>query len=274
MGFGETALPGNRPAGPHSIADGVVSCQVPGSGAGPSAAPHSLAPSCLADSLRPDMASSLSRAFFVVSLCASIYCVSPSSAPSKGPPQPSSRKHAPTSQVSSSNTNFAFRLYRKLVSQTSRQNVFFSPASISTSLAMLSLGARAATKTQILQSMGFDLAHTPESAVHRGFQHMVRALGGPSGGLDLKMGSALFVRKELRLQKRFLDDVERLYESQVFSTDFSNASAARQRINSYVEQETQGKVVDLIQGLEPRTAMVLANHIFFKGKALGGRFRF
>lgn len=35
-----------------------------------------------------------------------------------------------------------------------------------------------------------------------------------------------------------------------------------------MEKETKGKVVDLIQCLELLTAMVLENHIFFKGKAL------
>lgn len=225
--------------------------------------------SSLAGSRPSKMASSLSRVFLIVSLCASVHWVSPSSSPGKGSPQPSSRKRTPAAQVSSSNTNFAFRLYRKLVSKTPRQNLFFSPVSVSTSLAVLSLGAHAATKTQVLQSMGFDLTRTPEPAVQRGFQQLVRALRAPGEGLALEMGSALFVSKELRLQKSFLDDVERLYEAEVFSVDFSNASTARQRINRCVEEETHGKVADLIQDLEPRTAMVLVNHIFFKGEVLG-----
>lgn len=84
------------------------------------------------------------------------------------------------------------------------------------------------------------------------------------------MGNVLFIREGLQLQSSFLNDVRRLYESEVLSTDFSNTSTARKRINSYVEKETKGKVVDLIQDLEPHTAMVLVNYIFFKGKALRG----
>lgn len=82
------------------------------------------------------------------------------------------------------------------------------------------------------------------------------------------MGSVLFLKKELQLQANFLDNIKRLYESKTFSIDFSSTSTAREKINSYVERETKGKVVDLIQGLEPLTVMVLVNHIFFKGKAL------
>ncbi|XP_023575464.1 serpin A9 isoform X2 [Octodon degus] len=77
------------------------------------------------------------------------------------------------------------------------------------------------------------------------------------------MGSALFVKKGLQLQASFLERAKRLYGSKVFSVDFSKAFTA-QRINSYVEKETRGKVVNLIQDLDPLTAMVLVNHIFFK----------
>ncbi|XP_026370912.4 serpin A9 [Ursus arctos] len=222
--------------------------------------------SSLADLLLSKMPSASYQVFLVVSICATIHCVPPPGAPSKGAPCPSFPRSTAASQLSSSNTNFAFRLYRRLVLKTPDQNVFFSPLSVSASLAMLSLGARSATKTQILQSLGFNLTHGPESAIHQAFQHLLRSLRAPGKALDLRMGSVLFIKKELWLQKNFLDNVKRLYESKVFSTDFSSTSTAREKINSYVEKETEGKVVDLIQDLEPLTVMVLVNHIFFKAK--------
>ncbi|KAG8514316.1 Serpin A11 [Galemys pyrenaicus] len=222
--------------------------------------------SSLTDSLHSKMTPAFCGMLLVVGLCAPTCSVSPSSPPSRGAPQPSSTKTTPTSQVSSSNTDFAFRLYRRLVLKTPSQNVFFSPLSVSASLAMLSLGACSTTKSQILQGLAFNPQHTPEAAIHRGFQHLVHSLNAPNQDLDVEMGSVLFVRKELRLQAKFLDDVKRLYEAEVFSTDFSNTSTALERINGYVEKETKGKVVNLVQGLEPMTAMVLVNHIFFKAK--------
>ncbi|XP_045417403.1 serpin A9-like isoform X1 [Lemur catta] len=212
------------------------------------------------------MASSLYGVLFLVGLCAPIYCVPPANVPRGGSPHPSSIKSIPTSQVSSRNADFAFRLYRRLVLEAPSRNIFFSPMSVSASLAMLSLGARSATKTQILQSLGFNLTCTPEPAIHRGFQNLVHSLTVPGKDLSLQMGSVLFIKRELQLQARFLDNVKRLYEAKVFSTDFSDTAMARTRINSYVEKETRGKVVDLIQSLDPLTAMVLVNHIFFKAK--------
>nr|XP_035927798.1 serpin A9-like isoform X1 [Halichoerus grypus] len=222
--------------------------------------------SSLADLLHSKMASAFYRVFLIVSICAAIPCVPPPRDPSKGFSCLSSPRSTAASGLSSSNTSFAFRLYQTLVLKTPDQNVFFSPRSVSTSLAMLSLGARSATKTQILQSLGFNLTHVPEPAIHQAFQHLLQLLRAPSKDLDLRMGSVLFIKKELRLQTNFLDNIKRLYESKVFSTDFSSTSTAREQINSYVEKETEGKVVDLIQGLEPLTVMVLVNHIFFKAK--------
>lgn len=187
--------------------------------------------------------------------------VSPPSAPSRGAaPAPSA------AQVAASNTDFAFRLYRRLALGAPGENVFFSPVSVSAALAMLSLGARAATRRQLLRGLGFDPARLPEAAVQQGFQRLVGALGAPGAGLALRMGSAVFVRKELPLRAGFRDGVRRLYGAQVSSADLSSSSAARRRINSFVEKETQGKVVDLIRDLEPQAAMVLVSYIFFDGK--------
>ncbi|XP_006839685.1 PREDICTED: serpin A9 [Chrysochloris asiatica] len=131
---------------------------------------------------------------------------------------------------------------------------------------MLSLGAGSATKTQILQGLGFSLTKTPESSIHQGFQQLVCSLNVSSKDLELKMGNVLFIKKELKPQTSFLDNVQMLYGSKVFSIDFSNPSAAQKSINNYVEKETRGKIVDLIHHLDPLTVMVMVNHIFFKAK--------
>ncbi|XP_012782246.2 serpin A9 isoform X1 [Ochotona princeps] len=212
------------------------------------------------------MAPSLYRVLLIVGLCVATCCVPPSSSPGGGCPHSSSVKNSLASQVTSGNTNFAFRLYRRLAVQTPGRNVIFSPVSVSTSLAMLSLGARSATKTQVLQSLGFNLSLISESAIHQAFQHLIHSLNVSSSNLGLKMGSVLFLREELQLQASFVASVRRLYKSNVFSIDFSDTATAQQRINSYVKKETKGKVVDMIHSLDPLTTMVLVNHIFFKAK--------
>ncbi|XP_074086757.1 thyroxine-binding globulin-like isoform X2 [Macrotis lagotis] len=169
-------------------------------------------------------------------------------------------------KMSTSNADFAFNLYRKLTSENTGKNVFFSPVSVSSALAMMSLGARSDTQTQILECLGFNLTEMQEEEIHQGFHHLLHTLNLPNKELELKTGNALFIQKQVKILTKFTTDVQKLYESEAFSTDFSNVSAAEQKINNYVKKKTKGKIVDLIKDLEPNTFMILVNFIFFKAK--------
>ena len=63
----------------------------------------------------------------------------------------------PHRDLAPNNVDFAFTLYKHLVASAPGKNVFISPVSISTALAMLSLGARGYTREQLLQGLGFNL---------------------------------------------------------------------------------------------------------------------
>lgn len=164
----------------------------------------------------------------------------------------------------SSNAHFACSLYKQLASTMPHKNLIFSPLSISTALAFLSLGARNSTLTELLEGLKFNLTETPEMEIHRGFQQLLSTLRQPRAQLQLSLGNALFVRKSLEMLATFAEGAKRLYGSAAIATDFQDPAAAERLINSYVEKETQGKIVDLIRGLDPQTAMVLVNYIFFK----------
>ena len=168
-------------------------------------------------------------------------------------------------RFASSNTDFAFSLYRQLALKNPNKNVVFSPMSISMALAFLSLGARDTTLTEILRGLKFNLTETSETEIHQGFQHLLRALSQPSNLLQLSVGNAMFVHEKLELLGKFRDDAKALYASEAFSTNFQDSAAAKKLINDYVEEKTQGKIVDLVKSLDTRTVMILVNYIFFKG---------
>ncbi|XP_048191290.1 thyroxine-binding globulin [Perognathus longimembris pacificus] len=176
------------------------------------------------------------------------------------------QQNATLYKLSSINADFAFDLYRRLSEETPDRNIFFSPVSISAALAMLSFGADSSTQTQILEVLGFNITDIPMTEIQQGFQHVICSLNFPKTELELQMGNALFIGKQLKLLAKFLDDVKTLYETDVFSTDFSNVSAAQKEINCYVEYQTKGKIVGLIQDLKLDTTMVLVNYIYFKAQ--------
>nr|XP_004665672.2 serine protease inhibitor A3N [Jaculus jaculus] len=168
--------------------------------------------------------------------------------------------------LASRNVDFAFSLYKQVASKDPKKNIVFSPVSVSVALAFLSLGAHSSTLEEILEGLTFNLTETPEADIHRGFRHLLRMLSQPGDQLQLRMGNAMFVKEQLQVLAKFKEGAQALYHAQAFTTNFQHPAKAKKLINDYVKRQTQGKIKDLITGLDPRTAMVLVNYIFFKGK--------
>uniref|UniRef100_A0A8C6D7K3 Serpin family A member 3 n=1 Tax=Moschus moschiferus TaxID=68415 RepID=A0A8C6D7K3_MOSMO len=204
----------------------------------------------------------LALGLLVAGLCSSVHCLPENVTPEE------QHKGAPVDDhsLASSNTDFAFSLYKQLALKNPNKNVIFSPLSISIALAFLSLGARGPTLTEILEGLKFNLTETPETEIHQGFQHLLQTFNQPSNQLQLSVGNAMFVPEELKLLDKFREDARVLYASEAFSTNFRDPEAAKSLINDYVKNKTQGKIVDLFQNLDRLTKMILVNYIYFKAQ--------
>ena len=171
---------------------------------------------------------------------------------------------APKKQAVEDNTAFALDLYAQLKKQEG--NLFFSPYSISTALAMTYAGARGNTATQMAEVMHFGLE--PE-VLHRAFGQLVDDLNkqGEEGGFELSVANALWGQKGYGFLKEFLDLTRDSYGAGLREVDFEGATeAARKTINAWVEKETKEKIKDLIpEGvLDKLTRLVLTNAVYFK----------
>ncbi|XP_005605484.1 serpin A3-8 [Equus przewalskii] len=210
----------------------------------------------------------LALGLLVAGLCPTVHCL-PGDMPDSGnvaqEDQPN-RTSVDNLRLTTSNTDFAFHLYKLLAAQTPNENVIFSPLSISIALAFLSLGARNTTLTEILEGLKFNLTETPETEIHQGFQHLLHTLSQPNPQQQLSVGNAMFLKEELELLDKFREDAKALYASEAFPTDFKDPAAAEKLINDYVEKKTEGKIVHLVGGLCKNTMMVLVNYILLKAK--------
>ncbi|NXE10098.1 A1AT antiproteinase, partial [Lophotis ruficrista] len=168
-------------------------------------------------------------------------------------------------KIASSNADFAFRFYKQVREEAGSKNIFFSPLSISTAFAMLSLGARSNTLRQLHNGLAFNLTEMEEQEIHKGFQRVLQLLNDPHREVQLNMGNALFIDDRLKLLQKFLDDVTNFYYSEAISSNFQNSPEAIKEINNYTETKTHGKIIGLLNSLDSDTVMVLVNYIFFKG---------
>ncbi|NXY44451.1 A1AT antiproteinase, partial [Ceuthmochares aereus] len=163
------------------------------------------------------------------------------------------------------NADFAFQLFREMALEAPKKNIFFSPVSISTALAMMALGARSTTQTQILEGIAFNLTEIQEYEIHEGFRNLIHMLSHPENGVQLNMGNALFLTEKMKPLKEFLDDAKSLYQLDVFTTDFNNPTEVENHINDYIKRKTHGKITNLVKDMDPQTVIFLTSFVFFKG---------
>ncbi|NXH41366.1 A1AT2 antiproteinase, partial [Dicaeum eximium] len=171
----------------------------------------------------------------------------------------------PYVKLAPSNADFAFKLYKQIRDEVGDGNIFFSPLSISTAFAMLSLGARSNTLRELHRGLAFNLTQVEEQEIHQGFQHILQLLNDPRREDQLNMGNALFIDNQVELLRNFLDGVTTFYYTEAVSSNFQNPPEAIREINTYVKTKTHGKIVDLVKSLDSETMMVLINYIFFRG---------
>ncbi len=176
-------------------------------------------------------------------------------------PKPTAVAFDPAESVN----RFSIDLYRKLAG-TSGENLFCSPCSIASALAMAYGGARGETAAQmeaVLHLGGQEATH-PAFAYLRTVLNEVEA----DGHVNLSMANSLWPQQDHVFLPEYLDLAKNAYGSEIRPVDFkSNAEGARQAINGWAELQTKGMIRDLIpEGmLDPLTRLVLANAIHFKG---------
>ncbi|MBW2995960.1 serpin family protein [Candidatus Woesearchaeota archaeon] len=166
-------------------------------------------------------------------------------------------------QVVDANNEFAFDLYKELDQEG--KNVFFSPYSISTAVAMTYEGAKGDTAKEIA-----DVFHFPEKSILRmNTAKIYNEINKKDKAYKLHTANALWAEKTYPFLADYLSTIERYYGGKTTNLDFINqAEASRKIINDWVEDQTNDKIKDLIPAgvLNPLTRLVLTNAIYFKGR--------
>jgi serpin B len=167
--------------------------------------------------------------------------------------------------VAKGNNAFAVDLYGKLRERPG--NLFLSPYSISTALAMTYAGARGETAEQMARTLHFG---GPAEELHRSFERLSKQIGGEGEEkrpYQLSVANALWGQEGDPFRPEFLELVEKHYGAGLRRVDFRATEQARRIINAWVEEETRGKIQDLLKSPHPSpdTSLVLTNAIYFKG---------
>ncbi len=169
------------------------------------------------------------------------------------------------------NNAFALDLYHQLTPTSG--NLFFSPYSISSALAMTYAGAAGGTAQEMA-----DVFHFPqdENYLHSGFNALDQYLEGladlavpqdQGDPFQLTIANAIWGQEGFPFEQGFLDTLAVNYGAGLRLLDYiQDPEKSRQTINAWVSDQTQDKIQDLIpQGaIDSDTRLVLSNAIYFK----------
>ena len=166
-------------------------------------------------------------------------------------------------EIVDANNQFALEFYSE-INKNEHGNIFYSPYSISAALAMTYEGAKGQTADEMKS-----VFHFPESSILRpNFAAIYNNINKKDKKYKLSTGNALWAQQDYQFLQNYLSTAEKYYGGKAANLDFvKETEKSRQTINSFIEEQTNDKIKDLIpQGvLNVDTRLVLTNAIYFKG---------
>ncbi len=162
---------------------------------------------------------------------------------------------------------FALDLYDKLRRQE-RGNLFSSPFSVSTALAMIYAGADGETAKEIATVLRLSPG-SPQ--LYASFAALLQELDTNEEtprDFELSLANALWYHDSFSLLENYQDLLRTNFGANLEKLDFGrDVENAVKKINRWVEKQTRGKIHSIAQrnSLNPLTKIILTNAIYFKG---------
>jgi serpin B len=181
------------------------------------------------------------------------------------------RPAAGPAKAAKANNQFAFDLYRQL--QSGDGNLFFSPYSIVTAMAMTRRGAGGETALQMDRVLHFGTglpagAHLElekalaPGTVEEGWGDDRKAFATHS----LQVANALWAQEKLPVVQAFEDALKKDFGAPLGRIDFRKTEEARKIINDWVAEKTHDRILNIVpEDLPtPDALFAIANAIWFK----------
>ena len=163
-------------------------------------------------------------------------------------------------KIIKANNIFSIDLYAKL--KEPEKNLFFSPFSIFTAIAMVFTGARGLTENQIKETLHITL---DQNRFHSEFKKLLKILYGERGS-ELHLANLLCIQKGYELLEQFLWVIDDKYSGAIWELDFKDVAESCAKINSWVAEQTRGKIKNIIETINENMGLILVNAIYFKGE--------
>jgi serpin B len=185
--------------------------------------------------------------------------------PVPAPPieQPTPTASQPVNQqLVTANTRFGFKLFSQLLQTESTENIVISPSSVAIALGMTYNGASGSTQQAMAEAL--ELQGMSLEEVNQASAALKVSLEGADPAVKLAIANSLWGRQDIQFKPEFLQRNQEFYGAEVASLDFSRTDTV-DRINTWVSENTEGKIPEIVDQINPDDVLFLINAIYFKG---------
>jgi serpin B len=168
-----------------------------------------------------------------------------------------------SSEVIEGNTVLAFKLFKALNKEDKEKNIFISPLSISTALAMTYQGAGTTTKEAMAEALGY--TGIEDGSVGDSYRNLIPYLNQLDDKVKLNISNSVWVNEGEEVKPDFLKANQDIFRASVNTLDFRQDQAVDE-INQWISEATNKKIDKMIDSpIATDVIMYLINAIYFKG---------
>lgn len=151
-------------------------------------------------------------------------------------------------------------MFQKVI-QTESRNVVLSGLSAEIILSLLANGAKGDTQKQLLTVLNLP---SSQQARDEAFNQITTTLNINTDELKCLSANKIYPAKKFTISQSFEDLAVNVYKSDVQRLNYNNAQQAADTINSWVEQQTNNKIKNLVDPsqLNSATVLVLVNALY------------
>lgn len=165
--------------------------------------------------------------------------------------------------VDSDNT-FGFDIFKCVMQKKNDvENVMISPLSISYALSMTLNGANGATRDSMMKALRY--YNITIEDINNSYKDLTEKLMNVDKQVLMEIANSVWIEEKLRVKQAFMDDLKEYFDSEAYDFSATDPDIV-DIINKWIEDNTHGKIKEMIDELPPDIAMLLINAIYFNGK--------
>lgn len=150
-----------------------------------------------------------------------------------------------------------------LAKSSEATNRTVSPFSIHAALMLARMGAEGQTAEE-LDRLLLPSAYSP-TLLER-YHSLITSVSSKGDDVVARLANSIWLTDQATLQDRYRTDVKNMFSAEPYSINFTDSERARKTINSWVSDQTNSLIRDLIPrgAITPDTLLTLANALYFK----------